>query len=185
MLRSLVTNDVTLDRIAYVGRGEPTLNRNLPEMIKFARAMMPNIVMSMDSNSNQPFKTEYLLMNWINCSVDGSDQESYGTYRRGGQFSKALEFMRAGAEQKRRYDSTCQIRWKYILFDCNDSDEHLNRAQRAALDLGIDELDFIITHCGAHDGTVKPSPRFQTVEQLNQYINGNKIFPMTIGSRAT
>lgn len=185
MMRSIVENDVTLDRIAYVGRGEPTLNRELPTMVKLARAAIPNIVMSMDSNSNQPFKVEYLLLNWINCSIDGSDQESYGTYRRGGVFNKAVEFMRAGVEKKHRYGSRCQIRWKYILFDCNDSDEHLNHAQRTALSLGIDELDLIITHCGAHDGTVKPSPRFKTLEQLNRYIDSNKIFPMTIGSRAT
>lgn len=125
------------------------------------------------------------MLNWMNCSIDGSDQESYGQYRRGGQFSKALEFMRAGVEMKRKEGSKVQIKWKYILFNSNDSEECLNRAQRTALNLGIDELDFIITHCGAQDNSVTPSPRFNTQEKLNQYIKNNPIFPKTLGSRAT
>jgi wyosine [tRNA(Phe)-imidazoG37] synthetase (radical SAM superfamily) len=185
MLRSIITNKVKLDRIAFVGRGEPTLNKRYPDMIKFAKRTMPDLIMSMDTNSNQVFKHEYLLLNWINCSIDGSDQESYGHYRRGGQFSKAMEFLRSGAELKHRLGAECRIKWKYILFDVNDSDECLNRAQTIATTLGIDELDFIITHCGAHDGTVKPSSRFKTIESLNQYIESNRIFPVTKGSRAT
>ena len=184
MIRSVINNQVALDRIAFVGRGEPTLNHQYPSMIRFARGAMPNLTMSMDTNSNQPFKIEYLSLNWVNCSIDGSDQDSYGMYRRGGRFSKALEFMRFGAEMKKREKSKCQIKWKYILFDSNDSDECMHRAQHIAIDLGIDELDFIITHCGAYDGSVKPSSRFQTLEQLDQYIKNNPIFPMTIGSHA-
>jgi len=185
MVGSIINNNIKLNRIVYVGRGEPTLNNRLPDMIKYARRQMPNLTMSMDTNSNQPFKQEYLFLNWINCSIDGSDQESYGKYRRGGQFNKALEFMRAGAELKRSLDASCKIKWKYILFDTNDSDECLNRAQKIAVNLGIDELDFIITHCGAHDQSVNPSPRFKTIQQLNAYIKSNPIFQKILGSHAT
>ena len=193
MIRSIINNQVELNRIAFVGRGEPTLNSRYPDMIKFARGTMPDLIMSMDTNSNQQFKPEYLSLNWINCSIDGSDQDSYGMYRRGGRFDKALEFMRSGTEMKKHENSkwtttfgrvSCKIKWKYILFDSNDSDECINRAQRIATSLGIDELDLIITHCGAHDGSVKPSPRFKTLEKLNQYIVANPLFNKTIGSHA-
>lgn len=185
MIKSIIDNKVRLNRIAFVGRGEPTLNSKYPDMIKLARETIPDLTMSMDTNSNQQFKPEYLLLDWINCSIDGSDQDSYGMYRRGGQFGKALEFMRSGTEMKKTQNSQCKIRWKYILFDSNDSDECINRAQQIATDLGIDELNLIITHCGAYDGSVKPSPRFETLEKLNQYIKANPLFHMTIGSHAT
>lgn len=185
MIKSILDHHVKLDRIAFVGRGEPTLNNEYPNMISHARSEIPNIIMSMDTNSNQPFKKEYLQLNWINCSIDGSDQESYGRYRRGGTFTKAIEFMHNGADLKKTHGSKCKIRWKYILFNTNDSDEQLNKAQKLALDIGIDELDFVITHCGSHDRSITPSTRFTTLEQLNTYLRANKIFQMAFGSRAT
>lgn len=185
ILDSITKHEVQLKRIAFVGRGEPTLNKDYPEMIRLARSTLPNIIMSMDTNSNQQFKDEYLDLNWINCSIDGSDQESYAKYRVGGKIQRAIEFLRAASARKRELQSTCQIRWKFILFDTNDSNESLNRAQNLANEIGIDELDFVITHCGAHDHTVNPSQRFPTLEKLNQYLNQNKIFDKSMGSRAT
>jgi wyosine [tRNA(Phe)-imidazoG37] synthetase (radical SAM superfamily) len=185
MLESIQRHDVRLDRIAYVGRGEPTLNRQFTDMITHARRTMPNLTMSMDTNSNQPFKDEYLQLNWMNCSIDGSDQATYGPYRRGGKFEKAVSFLQDAADRKRATGSNCQVRWKYILFDVNDSDECLNRAQQIARDIGVDELDLIITHCGSFDQSVNPSRRFTTVASVNDYIQRNNIFNKTMCSRAT
>lgn len=185
MLESIILHNVQLNRIVYVGRGEPTLNRQFTAMLTHARDVMPDLIMSMDTNSNQPFKDEYLLLNWINCSIDGSDQQSYESYRRGGIFDKTIQFMQDAITRKKIINSNCQIHWKYILFDTNDSDECLNRAQQIAKDIGIDELNLIITHCGSFDGSINPSKRFKTIASISDYTKQNPIFQHIIGSRST
>ena len=52
------------------------------------------------------------------------------------------------------------LEWKYILFEHNDSDEDILRAQEIAEDVGVDSLLFIITNSKWH------SERF-TVDHLN------------------
>jgi wyosine [tRNA(Phe)-imidazoG37] synthetase (radical SAM superfamily) len=185
MINSILYNDVKLNRIAFVGRGEPTLNHRLPDMIEYARSSIPNLIISMDTNSNSQFKPEYLKMNWINCSIDGSDQDSYSEYRKNGRLDKAIEFMKTGSALKRATNSSCIIRWKYILFNTNDSNEQLRLAQEIAKQSNIDELHFVLTHCGSQDGKISPSSRFNTMDDLNNYINDNRIFDRVMCSRAT
>jgi len=186
MIKSIVVNRVTLKRIAFVGRGEPTLNKQFPVMIDHARSRIPEVLMSMDTNSNQPWRDEYICLNWINCSIDGSTPEAYSTYRLRGRFAPAIRFMEnAVAARDAAGDTTnCKIRWKYILFDTTESDELLNRAQQMAKDIGIDELDFVITTVGAFDKTVNPATRFKTMEQFNEYLTGNPIFTGSMVSRS-
>lgn len=182
---SLVNHDVKVKRIRFVGRGEPTLNKKYPEMLVYASRMMPYTKLSMDTNANQEFKQEYLLLDTINCSIDGVEQSSYAKYRIGGVLDKALNFMRAGVELINKYESSCKIVWKYILFDVNDQLEHLNKAQQIAKQIGISELRFIMTHAGSFDGKVKPSQMFNSMKQLQMYIESNRIFNQTSGSFAT
>lgn len=185
MVRSIIHNKVQLDSISFVGRGEPTLNQEYPQMLAHARRMLPHLLMSMDTNANQKFKPEYLHLSYINCSIDGSDQQSYEKYRHGGKLDKAVQFMTEAVLLKKRLSSKCHIRWKYILFNTNDADQQLNRAQQMASEMGIDQLHLVITHTGSYDGKVAPSSRFKTMTQINEYINNNPIFKHTVASRAT
>lgn len=179
---SIQSHAVRLERIVFVGRGEPTLNRQLPQMIEYAKTNIPNLVISMDTNSTQPFKPEYLDMTWINCSVDGSTKESYDTYRHGGNFDATINFMQTAAANKRLLSKKCKIRWKYIMFNTNSSESLLNKAQEMAKNIGVDELNFIITTCGAADGSVAPFKT--TIAEMENYIDNNKIFANTTVSRS-
>jgi len=153
-------------------------------MLAYAREKMFGLVMSMDTNATQPFKDEYLLLDWINCSIDGSDAESYKTYRRGGDWNKAITFMTNAAKRKRDLGSECKIRWKYILFNSTDEPEQLATAQRIAAEIGIDELDFVITACGAGDKSVMPSTRWTALTALQDHLKTSDLFANTIVSRS-
>ncbi len=178
IIASSINNDVKIGRIAFVGRGEPTLNKELGEMIKYARKMYDDdIIMSMDTNSTQEFKEEYTLLNWINCSIDGSNQESYSKYRIGGEFNKTIDFMQKAMKFISANGNQCNVRWKYILFDTNDTIAEMNKAQEIAKSIGIGELFFVITHAGG--ATIKPSPTFTSRESVQNYIDNNKIFNNT------
>jgi len=179
IIDSIIYNETKLQRIAFVGRGEPTLHKNLGAMILYARKAMPNLVMSMDTNSNQQFLDEYSELTWINCSIDGSNQDSYAKYRRGGNFKKAMQFLKDSSIKKGK----CQIKWKYILFDTNDDVESMNVAQKISKDIGIDELLFVLTHAGG--GDVNPSKKFTKLKDVEEYIKDNKIFNNTHVLHAT
>lgn len=184
IIDSHVANAVKLDRIAFVGRGEPTLNKSFPQMLAHARAHIPSVFMSMDSNSTHPFKDDYLTLDKINCSIDGSTKEAYDTYRRGGDFNAACNFMANATAAKRRLSSKCKIRWKYILFNTTEDFYLLNKAQQMANEIGIDELDLVITACGAADGSVTPPLIMNNLETVQHYIDTNKIFPNVVVSRS-
>lgn len=184
MINSIQGHAVRLERIAFVGRGEPTLNKEFPQMLEYARTNLPRLVMSMDTNSTQAFKSAYLLMNWINCSIDGSTKEAYDTYRRGGNFDAAISFMRHAVEAKKSLNRSCEIRWKYILFNTTEEEDLLDRAQELAGEIGIDKLDFVITACGAADGSVTPPQRMNSLAIVKDYIDRKKIFPHTIVTRS-
>ncbi len=184
IIDSIVNHAVKLERIAFVGRGEPTLNKNLPNIISYARANIPNLIMSMDTNSTHTFKEEYLSLNWMNCSIDGSTKESYDTYRYNGDFNSAIEFMTAAATTKALLKRSCKIRWKYILFNTTEHPSLLNKAQQMALDIGIDELNFVITATGSQDRSVTPARQMNSLNAIQAYIANNKIFPNIVVSRS-
>lgn len=182
MLNCAKQHNVEIKRIQYCGKGEPTLNKELPEMIKYAHNN--SIVQSMDTNSNQDFNDAYLLLDKINCSIDGSSKESYATYRRNGNWDKAISFMRKAVARKKETNAMCKIRWKYILFNTTESIDQLNNAQQLAKDIGVDELDLVITTCGAFDSSVLPPQNMNNIETVRKYISNNKIFNSTIVSRS-
>lgn len=184
IIESIQSHAVRLERIAFVGRGEPTMNKNLPQFIQTALSNIPGIVMSMDTNATHQFKDDYLSLTWINCSIDGSTSDSYLKYRRNGDFQKTIEFMRKAAKRKKELRKQCTIRWKYILFSTNDSELLLDHAQTLANELQIDELDFVITACGAADGSVTPSNILRTLTDVKDYLKRKPIFPHCVVSRS-
>lgn len=173
---------VSINRLHYCGKGEPTLCKNLEEMIAYAYSQ--SIKQSIDTNSNQPFKDAYLMLDRLNCSIDGSTSESYVKYRRGGDFAKAIRFMTDAVKRKQETNSNLTVRWKYILFDTTEDTEQLNQAQEIAKQIGIDELDFVITACGAYDRSVRPPLRMNTTRAIEQYLSSNKIFSKVVFSRS-
>lgn len=178
MILSCVHNDVSVEKITFVGRGEPTLCHQLPDMIGYCRDKIDTF-MSMDTNCTQPFYRSYADLDNINCSIDGATNESYAKYRIGGNLDKTIQFM----QQCVNANGRCKVTWKYILFDTNDSIEEMNLAQQIAKSIGVDDLKFIVTNFAG--GNVTPSKKFINTLQVDNYINSNKIFENCTTSYAT
>jgi hypothetical protein len=175
--RSLHKHDVAVRRIGFGGRGEPTLNPQIAELIRCARDAFPAAMLEMDTNAQHRFKDEFLLLDAMYCSIDGSTRESYETYRIGGNFESALEFVRSATERKRALRSRCHVVWKYILFDTTESIEQLDEAQRLAAELDVTELLFIITWTAGPNGKVFPPKKMNTLDNVNGYLRSRPIFP--------
>jgi hypothetical protein len=175
--RSCVKHDVSVRRVGFGGRGEPTLSPHTPDIIRTCRKAFPTAILESDSNAQHAFKDEFLLLDLMQCSIDGSTPESYATYRIGGNFENAISFLRTATARKRELKARTQFVWKYILFDTTESVELMNNAQRMALDIGVDSLLFIITWMAGTNGKVFPAKKMTTVEAVNAYLKANPIFP--------
>jgi hypothetical protein len=177
--RSCRKHDVPVRRIGFGGRGEPTLNPQIADLIRNSREAFPDAILEMDTNCQHQFKDEMLLLDAMYCSIDGSTPEAYATYRIGGHFESAIEFVRTAAQRKRLLRSKCNVVWKYILFDTTESMELLDKAQHLAAELDVSQLLFIITWNAGANGKVFPPKKMTTVAEVEGYLRARPIFRRT------
>ncbi len=147
IIDDLHNSQITIGWIDLEGRGEPLMNKDIFEMIRYAKGKYdcPIVVVT---HANFKFNEEIVEsgLDKIIASVDGARQSSYERYRKGGDLQKALNFMRHIVSYKKlKRMNTPQVVWKYILFEWNDSDEEIIEAQRYADEIEVDEILFVRT----------------------------------------
>ena len=82
----------------------------------------------------------------VTFSIDGATAASYATYRRRGDFDKAIRNLRFAADEKRAIGSDLPfLNWRYILFTHNDSDAEMAQARALASEIGVDRLCWELT----------------------------------------
>jgi wyosine [tRNA(Phe)-imidazoG37] synthetase (radical SAM superfamily)/SAM-dependent methyltransferase len=146
----------------FSGHGEPTLNPELPELIRIARRSYPAAFITLGTNGQAPYSTELVLsgVDQLNVALDGVDQGSYARYRVGGSFQSAVSFLRAASADP----LAAQVVFRYILFNHNSDPEHIAQAWKMACDIGVDEIRFIITRRGEWSTSIK------TVSELSKAL---------------
>lgn len=108
--------------------GEPTLNKNLPEMIRKTKEFS-----TIDLATHGLFVDEEMAAVLSQCdtlsvSIDGIDQETYEQYRVGGKLSDALRGLRLLAAKHPR------VMWTYVVFKHNEN--QIPAAQQLADEIG-------------------------------------------------
>lgn len=95
-------------KIYLRGRGELFLNENFAEMIRFAGER--GIAMTIANGTNMNEATAEALeavvrfgVKAVRCALDGATQQTYGTYRVGGDLHKAIRNIRRINELKQAY----------------------------------------------------------------------------------
>ena len=125
-------------------QGEPYINKNLPEMIKFAQNK--NIYVSISTNGH--YINEKTVGNIIEnapdkliFSVDGLDEESYQNYRVGGSFKKADEGLRLLIRKRDQLKKKKPfVEFQFIVMKQN---EHmLDEVIKYGKDTGVDKVVF-------------------------------------------
>lgn len=150
ILTDLAGSGVTVKRLIYQGHGEPLTHPDLAGLCRLAKSYYPKSYLTVGTNANGRFTAELAEagIDEMVCSIDGVDQASYEVYRRGGRFDLAYRFLREVAAAGGDGSQPIRVVWKYILFEHNDSNEQLIRAQEMARDAGVDELHFVFTRNG-------------------------------------
>ena len=123
-------------------QGEPYLNKDFLEMVKYASNK--NIYTATSSNGHYLTdenckKTIEAGLDKLIISFDGISQETYKKYRVGGKLDKVLKGTKKLVEYKRKMkSSTPHIVWQFIVFKHNEHE--IPELKRTAKELGVDEL---------------------------------------------
>ncbi len=150
VLTDLHLGGVTVRNFMLVGHGDPLANRHVWKMIELIRTLFPKSWISLTTHACYDFRPEMAQagLSELVCSIDGVDQESYEKYRIGGNFERAFRFMSDFTAAAKAAGRPLQVTWQYIVFEHNDTDAQLLRAQELARQAGISRLYFVITWLG-------------------------------------
>lgn len=136
---------IRIDNVHYIGWGEPLMHGNFRRLFDIVKCAAPTADQMVTTAANVDFRTTVgdAALDRLVVSCDGATPKAYARYRRGGDFDAVVRFMR---DAKRHGHAGTFVEWKYILFEHNDADADIRRAQELADDIGVDGLVFILTN---------------------------------------
>jgi len=132
---------------------EPLLHPDIIRMIQYAESrristrLSTNFALKVSPEQMRALVDSGLSSLAVSC--DGVDQESYETYRRGGQFAQVMANLKLLIRTRAEMGSaTPQICWFFVVFRHN---EHLvDKARRMAMELGCDTFDTVTGFVDEH-----------------------------------
>ncbi len=150
----------TLSYINFYFQGEPFLNPNFLDLVH--NSSERNIFSSTSTNAHyiNSKNVDQIIESGLNkmiVSIDGTTQETYEAYRRGGQLEKVLDGTRQLVEARKRHPKNGpQIVFQFLVVKPNE--HQLPEVFRLAKEIGVDEV------------------KLKTA-QLYDFENGNPLMP--------
>lgn len=160
------TIDEVCDELIYLTfyfQGEPYLNPNFLDMVKYASDK--GIYTSTSTNAHylteeQARKTVESKLDRLIISIDGTTQDTYEQYRIGGQLQKVIEGTKNIIEAKKVLKSnTPHVVFQFLVVKPNE--HQLEDVKKLAHKLGVDEVVF-------------------KTAQVYDFENGNPLIPENI-----
>ncbi len=146
--------------LIFYFQGEPFLNPAFLDLVKYAVSKKIYTATSTNAhylNDTNAKKTIESGLDRLIISIDGTTQETYESYRVGGQLNKVLEGARNIVKWKRELkSSTPHIIFQFLVVKPNE--HQLEDVKKLAREIGIDEVAF-------------------KTAQVYDYENGNKLIP--------
>ncbi len=122
--------------------GEPLLNKDVFRMVRLAVSRRIWVELSSNLNLLREDTAAEMVASGLDeliVGLDGTTQETYGTYRVGGQIDRVLANVRAIAEEKRRLGvSHPRLVWQFLVMRHNQ--HQVEEARARATEWGFDEL---------------------------------------------
>lgn len=121
--------------------GEPLLNRNIIEMIDYAKKKYkPDIIISSNLSGLSEEWAEKIVhsqADLLNVSIDGVTQKTYEQYRVGGNLEQVLKTLTYMVNiQRTSGQKTPLIRWQFIPMKHNEHE--IEEAEKTARNIGVD-----------------------------------------------
>ena len=128
--------------VEFTNWGEPTLNKDLPRMVRYAKTFGLGTHLSTHMNRMTPALAGALVesgLDWVIVSIDGASPETYAKYRVGGDYDAVIRNLKAFlAERRSRGSATPHVHWQFLVFRHNEHETVL--AEAVARFLGVDEF---------------------------------------------
>jgi radical SAM protein with 4Fe4S-binding SPASM domain len=129
--------------------GEPFLNRQLFEMVRYSKMYKVNVCISTNLNHFNDTICSQLVLSGadkIVVSLDGASQESVSQYQVGSDFSKVIANIKKLVNCKKELNSkTPVITWRFLVNSYNENE--IDIAKRLSKEIGVDELKFNKFRC--------------------------------------
>jgi len=141
-------------------QGEPYLSMNFFDMIEYAKSKRIYVATSTNAHfldDERARRTVESGLDRLIISIDGVDQKTYESYRRGGNLEKVKEGIRNVVRWKKELKSeTPYLIGQYIVFGTNE--HQLEEIKVLCNELGIDKLEY-------------------KTAQVYNYEHGNELIP--------
>ncbi|HSL89444.1 MAG TPA: radical SAM protein [Ignavibacteriaceae bacterium] len=153
-------------------QGEPFINKQLPQMIKYAQKNKVYISISTNGHFIDLTNVDFILDNApdkLIYSVDGLDEESYQNYRVGGTFKQADEGLRTLIKRKNeRGLKKPFIEFQFIVMKQNE--HQLDEVLKYGKEAGVDKVVFKTMQISNYENAVKFLP---SNKKYSRYIVEN------------
>lgn len=154
-----------LKEILLFNWGEPFLNKDIIEIMSYAKQYSSYLVVSSNMNIKLSYEDASKIvdsgLDKFIASIDGVSQKSYEIYRKKGDVSLAFDNLKILIKAKRDKKSiTPEIVWQYLVFRHNEHE--IEDAKKLALEIGVDRLEFSKPWC--------PTEWVSTIEQYSNYV---------------
>ena len=122
--------------------GEPLLNKELFEMVKYAKSFKVRISISTNLNHfNNSICSDLVLsgLDEVVVSLDGTSQESVSTYQVGNDFNKVVANIVKLANCKKNLNKKKPIiTWRFLVNRYNENE--IGKAKKLSKEIGVDQL---------------------------------------------
>lgn len=142
-----------LIHIDLVNWGEPFLNEQIFEMIKYAKQHHLDIKIDTNMNHFDEQAAEKLVLSGLDkivVSIDGLNEETYSKYRRGGNFQVVMNNLRLLIKKRRELKSSKPyITWQFLVFRHNEHE--INNVIKTGKNMGVDHVGISNAFIGDKD----------------------------------
>jgi len=156
-------------------QGEPYINKNLPEMIRYAQLKKVYVSISTNGHFVNEKNVDLVLDNApdkLIFSVDGLDEQSYQKYRVGGTFEQADKGLRSLITRKNKLGLKRPfVEFQFIVMKQNE--HQMDDVKKYCNDVGVDKLVFKTVQISSYENAVKFLP---TNKKYRRYILQNNSF---------
>jgi radical SAM protein with 4Fe4S-binding SPASM domain len=158
-------------------QGEPFLNKSFLEFVKYAASK--NLYTATSSNAH--YFTDDMAkatvesgLDRLIISIDGTNQETYSKYRKGGQLSKVIEGTENLLKWKKELGiQTPHIIWQFIAFKHNE--HQIPEIKKLAKEIGVDELGIKTAQIYDYQTSNEFIPENEDLSRYSKTENGYQI----------
>ena len=156
-------------------QGEPFINKNLYDMINYARKKNMYVSISTNGHFINEDNVDTVLMNApdkIIYSIDGLDEKSYQNYRVGGTFEQADAGLRALLNKKKEINQRHPyVELQFIVMKQNE--HQLDEVLKYGKEVGVDKVVFKTMQISSYENALNFLP---SNKKYRRYILDNGSF---------